>query len=94
MTKKGAANRAKIAREESDLKVLLQQLPTNPIQWLTVVKIVGPLIARLAVRYALKRLKRDMSEERVNTIGEAVAGFVEGAVKRSEVVDGKVLKKK
>ncbi len=78
------ANLYKIEREEADLRALLVSLPANPIPWLTVVKIVGPLIARLAVRYALKRLRRDMSEERVNAIGQSVAKFVGESVTAAE----------
>lgn len=78
--KKGKANLAKIAREESDLKNLLGAFPSNPIAWSLVIKVVAPIIARLAVRYALKRIKRDMSEDKVNAIGVSVADFIATAV--------------
>lgn len=79
---KGAANTQKIKREERDLASLLESLPLNPIPWAVVVRLVAPIVARLAVRYALKRLRRGMSEEKVNTIGRNTADFVAGIVER------------
>lgn len=79
---KGKSNLAKIKREESDLASLLSSLPLNPIPWGMVVSVLAPIVARLAVRYALKRLDRGMSEDKVNTIGRQVADFVGGIVKR------------
>ena len=69
---KKTANVDKIRRERDDLTTLLESLPSNPIAWLPVIKIVAPIIARLAVRMALKRLRRDLSEEKVNQIGREV----------------------
>ena len=77
---KERANSAKIRREEADLKCILQNTPANPIPWLSVIRVVAPIIARLAVRYALKKLKRDMSEDKVNAIGTAVATLIRTAV--------------
>ena len=67
---------AKIKREEQELKTLLEELPGNPVPWMAVVKIVAPLVARLAVRYALKKVKRGLSEERVTEVAGAVATLV------------------
>lgn len=80
--KKGASNLAKIKREEGDLAALLNSLPLNPIPWALVVSLLAPIVARLAVRYALKKLDRGMSEDKVNTIGRGVADFVGGIVTR------------
>lgn len=77
---KGESNKAKIKREEADLARLLEQLPGNPIPWVAVLKLVAPVIARLAVRYALKRVARSLSEDKVNTIGEHVADYIAGIV--------------
>lgn len=77
---KKSSTQAKIDREAADLKGILEALPDNPIAWGLVIKIVAPIIARLAVRYALKRLDRSMSEDRVNAIGRQVAGFVNGII--------------
>lgn len=79
---KQSANSAKLKREEDDLRRLLEALPLNPIPWVTVVKLLAPVIARLAVRYALKRVKRTMSEEKVNRIGSLAGEFIGGIVAR------------
>jgi len=78
--RKKSQNTVKIERELSDLEALLLTLPSNPVDWVLVVKLVAPFIARLAVRYALKKTKRGMSEEKVNTIGEAVGNFIAGII--------------
>ncbi len=70
------ANTEKIAREEASLNEVLEALPDNPIPWLAVLKMVAPIIARLAVRMALRRLKRDMSEAKVNQIGSSVGTLI------------------
>jgi len=72
------SNDAKIAREEADLAVLLGTLPENPIPWATLLRIVAPILARLAVRYGLKKVKRSLSEDKVNAIGKSVGDMVSG----------------
>jgi len=76
------SNTAKIRREEADLNRILEALPDNPIPWVQVVTLVAPIIARLAVRYALKRIDKSMGEERVNTVGDSVATFIGDIIKR------------
>ena len=78
--KRGSTQDARIKREEADLEALLSLLPDNPVEWVSVVKLFAPLVARLAVRYALKKVKRTMSEEKVNAIGTAVGGLIRGIV--------------
>lgn len=70
------ANTEKIRREEKDLANLLENLPLNPIPWAAVIRLVAPIVARLAVRYALKKLKRGMSEDKVTAIGSQIADTV------------------
>ena len=70
---KKTANDAKIAREIEDLKAILADLPPNPIPWTAVLRITAPFIARLAVRLALKKVSRGMSEEKVNAVASAVS---------------------
>jgi len=79
---RGKDNAAKTRREEEELALLLSELPLNPIEWGIVVRLVAPIIARLAVRYALKRLDRGMSEEKVNAVGRSVADFIGEIVRR------------
>ena len=84
--KRGSTQDARIKREEADLEALLSLLPDNPVEWVSVVKLIAPLIARLAVRYALKKVKRTMSEEKVNAIGTAVGGLIRGIVGQNKGV--------
>ena len=74
--RKKSANQTKIEREEETLRVLLTELPANPIPWLAVVRIIAPIVARLAVRYALKRAKRGLSEEKVSAIAGSVSALI------------------
>lgn len=75
--KKSVSNEAKISREKSDLEAALALSPTdNPIAWAALLRLVGPMIARLAVRYALKKAARSLSEDKVNAIGVEVASFI------------------
>lgn len=76
------ANDAKIARELDSLEALLIALPDNPIGWVSIVKLIAPIVARLAVRYALKRVKRSLSEEKVNLIGKGVADWVGAMIEK------------
>lgn len=67
---------AKLEREEKALAALLDNLPENPIAWGPIVRILGPIIARLAVRIALKKAKRSMSEAKVNQVADTVASTI------------------
>jgi len=79
MKEKGS-NLAKIEREMGDLGALLGTLPENPIPWTTLITLVAPLVARLGARFALKRAKRSLSEEKVNAIGKAVGDFISAII--------------
>ena len=87
---KGAQD-AKIKREQRTLGLILRQLPANPIAWGAVIKIVGPIIARLAVRYALKKMRRNLSEEKVNQVGESVADWLDGVITEAQAKAGDIL---
>ena len=70
------SNTAKIEREMGDLGNILLLMPDNPIGWINLIRLVAPLVARLGARYALKRAKRSLSEDKVNAIGNSVADFI------------------
>ncbi len=72
------SNSAKIQREEEELTCLLSNLPDNPIFWGNVVRLVAPILARLAVRYALKRTARALSEDKVNAVARQAGALVAG----------------
>lgn len=77
-----SANDAKIARELDSLEGIITTLPDNPVQWAMVLRLVAPVIARLAIRYALKRLHRGMSEDKVNLIGKSVGDWISAMLAR------------
>lgn len=82
MAKQSKANNAKIARERKALEDILVSMPDNPIPWGVMLKLAAPIVARLAVRYALKRVARSLSEEKVNAVGEDVADFIADILER------------
>lgn len=73
--RKGSSE-AKVEREQKALEELLANLPDNPLAWGPIVRILGPIIARLAVRIALKKAKRSMSEAKVNQVADSIAGTI------------------
>lgn len=73
---KKRANDSKLERERADLERLVGSLPLNPIPWATVVQVLAPIVARLAVRYVLKKTDRSLSEDKVNQIGNQVGSFI------------------
>jgi len=70
---KRSSMEAKLEREQKELENLLVNLPDNPIAWGPIIRVLGPIIARLAVRIALKKSKRHMSEAKVNQVADSVA---------------------
>ena len=74
-----SAQTSRIEREEAELRTVLEELPRNPLDWVSDLRIVGPIVARLAVRYALKRAKRGMSEDKVSRVADQVATLIRGA---------------
>lgn len=81
MSKK-SRNTVSIEREERDLEVILLAMPDNPIAWDAVIRMVAPLLARLAVRYALRKSKRGLSEERITSIAGLVTDRIATIVAR------------
>ena len=73
---KKSSQTPKIDREMQDLETLLTSLPDNPIAWAAVVKLVAPIVARLAVRLVLKKTARSLGEGKVNAIASSVAGTI------------------
>lgn len=75
-----SSNAEKIKREEADLDRLLETLPINPVPWAVLLKLVAPILTRLAVRYALKKLKRSMSEEKVSAITTTISDRIRAII--------------
>lgn len=85
---KRRANDAKIARELDDLDRALLLLPDNPINWVNVIRLVAPILARLGARYALKKAVRSLAEDKVNTIGKAVGDHIAAILEKRLPQDG------
>lgn len=82
---KQKARDAKIAADIADLINILEALPPNPMPWAAVIRLVAPVISRLAVRMALKRIARGMSETRIKVITDAIAKIIAVATGLSKV---------
>lgn len=91
MSSKKTPTQARIDRELADLRRVLEALPPNPISWGAVLTILAPIIARLAVRVALKRIKRGLSEDKVNETASFVAGVIRDVLEKSHVGTGTTL---
>jgi len=76
LKKPSKSNKDKLDREARMLTLLLHELPLNPIPWVTVIRLVAPVIARLAVRMVLKKVSRSLAEDKVNAIGDAVSDSI------------------
>lgn len=56
----------KIAREVKQLDSVLDAIGAhNPSIWLPIIKTVAPFIARIAIRYVLRKLNKTTSEKNV-----------------------------
>ena len=88
------ANTTKIFREVDTLQDVLSGLPDNPVAWGYVLSVVAPILARLAVRMALRKLSRGMSEEKVNAIGKTIGGIVKSAAGTAAVPFEEAVKRK
>lgn len=69
-----------IAQDYSELISILQSLPPNPFPWAAAVKLVAPLVARLAIRMALKRMGRTLGQDKISTITASVVDIVRRAL--------------
>lgn len=74
---------AKIAQDTQDLRNILESMPPNPVPWAVVIRLVAPIVARLAVRMALKKIDRGMSDTRVKAVTDSVATVVRVATEKS-----------
>lgn len=71
-----------IEAEEAMLEEVIADLPENPIPWGPVIRLVAPLIARIAMRRALKKVGRGLSQDKINTISENVSALVRRSLEK------------
>lgn len=70
-----------IQSEMAEIAVILGALPANPIPWAAVLKIVAPVVARLAVRVAMKKIARGISDEKLQATTKTVADYISDIIK-------------
>ena len=83
MSKEKGKQTLKIAREVKQLDSVLDAIGAhNPSEWLPIIKTVAPFIARIAIRYILRKMNKTTSE-----------GNVEGAVDFTRAILSRIGKK-
>ena len=69
----------KISREVKELEAVLEVIKTtNPVDWLPIVKMVAPFIARIGIRYVLRKMSKTTSDSNI----EGAVGLVRGVLDR------------
>lgn len=71
-----------IQRELEGLEAIIDGLPTNPIPWAAVIKMIAPFLIRMAIRAVLRKTKRSLAEDKVNTLARGISGLVGGIIDR------------
>jgi len=67
----------KIAREVKELKSVLEVIKSsNPIDWLPIIKMVAPFIARIAIRSVLRKMKKTTSDSNIENAVDLVRGVL------------------
>jgi len=67
----------KMAKEVKQLTSVCESLKTlNPIPWLTVAKLIAPFVARIAIRYVLRKMKKTTSETNVELAVDSVRAIL------------------
>lgn len=67
----------RLLQDEQDLEQILSSVPaTNPIPWIAILKIAGPIIARVAIRFILRRMGKTTSEENIRAAANAVRDII------------------
>lgn len=87
-----ARKRTVITPDRVDNEALMLGLESQgnaiPPQVATVIRIVAPILARMAIRYVARRFRKKISEQAVNTagafIGKQVQEIIDRAAKDSE----------
>ncbi|MBA7709586.1 hypothetical protein ES703_118507 [subsurface metagenome] len=67
----------KIAREVKQLEAIIEPLAAlNPLPWLTVAKLIAPFVARIAIRYVLRKMSKTTSESNIELAVDSVRGIL------------------
>ena len=96
MAKKEKGNQTiKIAREVKQLDSVLDAIGAhNPSVWLPIIKTVAPFVARIAIRYVLRKIGHTTSEKNVEGAVDFVRDILIRIGKKGEQSVTKTTKKK
>ena len=83
MARRLTASQSKIAIEEAQLRATLANMPDNPIPWASLLRIVAPIVTRLAVRYTLKKVKRGMADDKVKAVSDTITELIDSMLSPS-----------
>ncbi len=84
----------KIAKEVKQLEAIGDTLRTlNPLNWLIVAKLVAPFIARIAIRYVLRKMSKTTSESNIELAVSSIGGILDRIGTRGEQIPVKAKKK-
>lgn len=84
----------KIAKEVKQLEAIAESLKTlNPLPWLAVAKLIAPFVARIAIRYVLRKMKKTTSETNVELAVDSVRGILDRIGAKEERAVSKAKKK-
>jgi len=76
--KKDSGHQAeRLAQDEQDLQQVLGSVPPkNPIPWISILKIAAPIIARIAMRFLLRKMNKTTSEENIRAGANLVRDII------------------
>ncbi len=76
----------KIAREVKQLEAVVEPLKAlNPLSWYVVARVIAPFVARIAIRYVLRKMKKTTSEANVELAVDSVRGILSRIDTKSEI---------
>lgn len=81
--KRNVVTADKVDLEQLELVLKSQGNPISPAL-ATLIRIVAPIVARIAIRYVARKLKRHVSEATVRSAGAMVGGVMERIVERAQ----------
>jgi len=88
MVKEKGHQTLKIAREVKQLDAMIVAFGAhNPVEWLSIVKVIAPFIARIAIRAVLRKMGKTTSDQNI----EGAVGLVRTVLERIGKGDSKKL---
>jgi len=67
----------KIAREVKQLEAVVESIrASNPLSWYVVARVIAPFIARIAIRYVLRKMKKTTSEGNIESAVDSIRSIL------------------